>query len=68
MSGTLTPKEEQITALIAKGMKNHDIAKIIGTSTNMIKNYVRPPCDRRIGLHRNVTDRSKSLPTIGMSE
>jgi DNA-binding NarL/FixJ family response regulator len=41
MSSTLTPKEEQITALVVEGMKNHDIANIIGTTTNVIKNYLR---------------------------
>jgi len=46
MSSTLTPKEEQITALVVKGMKNHDIANIIGTTTNMIKNYLRVIFDK----------------------
>jgi DNA-binding NarL/FixJ family response regulator len=46
MSNTLTPKEEQITALIVKGMKNHDIAEIIGTTTNGIKNYLRVIFDK----------------------
>lgn len=46
MSSTLSPKEEQITALVVKGMKNHDIAKIIGTTTNTIKNYLRVIFDK----------------------
>jgi DNA-binding NarL/FixJ family response regulator len=46
MSSTLTQKEEQITALVVKGMKNHDIAQIIGTTTNMIKNSLRVIFDK----------------------
>ena len=38
---TLTPKEQRITALVVKGMKNDEICKIIGTTENVIKNYLR---------------------------
>lgn len=41
MSSTLTPKEERITALVVQGMKNHEISKIIGTTENVIENYLR---------------------------
>ena len=46
MSSTLSPKEEQIIMLVANGMKNHDIAKAIGTTTNMIKSYLRRIFDK----------------------
>lgn len=46
MSSTLTLKEEQITALVVQGMKNHEISKIVGTTENVIKNYMRVIFDK----------------------
>ena len=46
MSSTLTPKEEQITSLVVKGMKNYDIAKTTGVTTNTIKNHIRAIFDK----------------------
>jgi DNA-binding CsgD family transcriptional regulator len=46
MSNTLTPKEERITALVAEGLRNSEIAKFVGTTTNMVKNYLRTIFDK----------------------
>ena len=46
MSNTLTPKEERITALVAEGLKNNEIAKFVGTTTHVVKNYLRTIFDK----------------------
>jgi DNA-binding NarL/FixJ family response regulator len=46
MSNPLTSKEERITALVAHGLKNEEIARVIGTTTNRIKNYLREIFDK----------------------
>jgi DNA-binding NarL/FixJ family response regulator len=46
MSNTLTTKEERITALVAEGLKNNEIAKFVGTTTNMVKNYLKTIFDK----------------------
>ena len=46
MSNLLTSKEKRITALVAHGLKNEEIARMIGTTTNMIKNYLREIFDK----------------------
>jgi DNA-binding CsgD family transcriptional regulator len=37
----LTRKQWRITELVAEGMKNKDIGKILGTTDNMIKKYLK---------------------------
>ena len=37
----ITPREQQVIALVAEGCSNREIAKIIGTTQNVIKNYLR---------------------------
>jgi len=41
MSSLITLKEQRIIALVADGLRNTDIAKIIGTTENVVKNYLR---------------------------
>jgi DNA-binding NarL/FixJ family response regulator len=42
----LTPKEMQIVALIVQGCKNKDIAQMLGTKEQVIKNYLRSIYDK----------------------
>jgi len=42
----LTAREKQITVLVAQGLKNDEIAGIIGTTENMIKNYLKTIFDK----------------------
>jgi DNA-binding NarL/FixJ family response regulator len=42
----LTPKEMQIVALIVQGCKNKDIAQLLGTKEQVIKNYLRSIYDK----------------------
>jgi len=42
----LTPKEMQIVALIVQGCKNKDIASLLGTKEQVIKNYLRGIYDK----------------------
>lgn len=44
--GRLTPKELQIVALVSKGSKNRDIAALLGTTEQVIKNYLRNIYDK----------------------
>ena len=46
MSNTLTSKEKRIIALVAEGLKNSEIAKIIGTTTHVVKNYLKTIFDK----------------------
>lgn len=46
MSNNMTLKEQRIIALVAEGLKNSDIAKIIGTTENVIKNCLRTILDK----------------------
>ena len=46
MSNTLTSKEERIIALVAEGLKNSEIARIIGTTTHVVKNYLKTIFDK----------------------
>jgi len=46
MSSLITLKEQRITALVADGLRNTDIAKIIGTTENVVKNYLRTIFDK----------------------
>lgn len=42
----LTAKEAQIATLVWQGMSNKDIASILGTSEQVIKNYLRTTFDK----------------------
>ena len=42
----LTPKEAQVATLVWQGMSNKDIAGILGTSEQVIKNYLRTTFDK----------------------
>jgi len=46
MSSLITLKEQRIIALVADGLRNTDIAKIIGTTENVVKNYLRTIFDK----------------------
>jgi DNA-binding NarL/FixJ family response regulator len=43
---TLTPKELRIAALVADGLKNKEVAVEVGTTENVIKNYLRVIYDK----------------------
>jgi len=42
----LTTKEIQVTTLVWEGLTNREIAKIVGTSEQVIKNYLRTTFDK----------------------
>jgi len=42
----LTPKEEQIIALVAEGLKNSEIAAIVGNTEYVVKNYLKTIFDK----------------------
>ena len=42
----LTQKEIQVTTLVWEGLTNRDIAKVIGTSEQGVKNYLRTTFDK----------------------
>jgi DNA-binding NarL/FixJ family response regulator len=42
----LTPKEIQVATLVWEGLTNREIAKIIGTSEQVIKNHLRSTFDK----------------------
>jgi DNA-binding NarL/FixJ family response regulator len=42
----LTAKEIQVTTLVWEGLTNREIAKIIGTTEQVVKNYLRTAFDK----------------------
>lgn len=42
----LTHKEIQVATLVWEGLTNRDIAKVIGTSEQVVKNYLRTTFDK----------------------
>ena len=42
----LTPKEIQIATLVWEGLTNREIAKMIGTTEQVVKNYLRTTFDK----------------------
>jgi len=46
MSNHLSQKEERIIALVAEGLENGDIARIIGTTRDSVKNHLRAIFDK----------------------
>jgi DNA-binding NarL/FixJ family response regulator len=45
-SRLLTAKQWAITKLVADGLKNKEIARKLGTTENMVKNYLRAIFDK----------------------
>jgi DNA-binding NarL/FixJ family response regulator len=48
----LTPKEIQVTTLVWEGLTNREIAKIVGTTEQVVKNYLRTAFDKLGGWSR----------------
>ncbi len=46
MSTPITVREKQVIALVAEGCTNSEIAKTIGTTENVVKNYLRTLFDK----------------------
>jgi DNA-binding NarL/FixJ family response regulator len=46
-------REQRIIALVAQGFKNSEVAKIVGTTEHVIKNYLRAIYDK-LGLWNRV--------------
>jgi DNA-binding NarL/FixJ family response regulator len=42
----LTAKEIQVSTLVGEGLTNREIAKIIGTTEQVVKNYLRTAFDK----------------------
>ena len=42
----LTAKEIQVTSLVWEGLTNREIAKIVGTTEQVVKNYLRTAFDK----------------------
>jgi DNA-binding NarL/FixJ family response regulator len=53
--GTRIPseREQRVIHLIAQGLKNRDVAKEIGTTEHVVKNYLRVIYDK-LGLYNRV--------------
>lgn len=46
MNRALTPKQWLIASLVAEGMKNKEIAVLLGVTEHVIKNYLRDVYDK----------------------
>jgi len=46
MSNPLTPREERIIALVAQGLKNKEIARVIDTTQDAVKNCLKVIFDK----------------------
>jgi DNA-binding NarL/FixJ family response regulator len=42
----LTPKESQVATLVWEGLTNREIARLIGTTEQVVKNYLRTAFDK----------------------
>jgi len=53
--GTRIPskREQRVIHLVAQGLKNREVAKEVGTTENMVKNYLRAIYDK-LGLYNRV--------------
>jgi DNA-binding NarL/FixJ family response regulator len=53
--GTRTPseREQRVIHLVAQGLTNREVAKEVGTTENMIKNYLRVIYDK-LGFYNRV--------------
>jgi DNA-binding NarL/FixJ family response regulator len=52
-NGTPTEREQQLIALVAQGLKNHEVAAAMGTTEHVVKNYLRAIYDK-LGLWNRV--------------
>jgi DNA-binding CsgD family transcriptional regulator len=50
---TLNARERQVIALVAQGLKNSEVAQIVGTTEHVVKNYLRTIYDK-LGLWNRV--------------
>ena len=46
-------REQQVIELVAQGLKNRDVARAIGTTEHVVKNYLRALYDK-LGLWNRV--------------
>ena len=46
MSNPITPTEERIIALVSGGLRNSDIARVIGTKQDAVKNCLKTIFDK----------------------
>ena len=53
--GSRTPseREQQVIQLVAQGLKNHEVAKEIGITKQVVKNYLRVIYDK-LGFYNRV--------------
>ena len=53
--GTRIPneREQRVIHLVAQGLKNREVAKEVGTTENVVKNYLRVIYDK-LGLYNRV--------------
>src|SRR3977135_1917345 len=74
---SLTPKESLIVSCVTQGMKNKEIALRVGTTEQVVKNYLRKVYDK-LGvadrlelalyfLHHRVLDGSSKVPALPVS-
>jgi len=42
----ISPREEKVIELVAQGLKNSEVADMIGTTEHVVKNYVRAIFDK----------------------
>ena len=42
----LTPREAQVAKLVAEGLTNREVATLIGTTEQVVKNYLRTTFDK----------------------
>jgi DNA-binding NarL/FixJ family response regulator len=52
-SGTPNDREQRVIELVARGLKNKEVANEIGTSEHVVKNYLRTIYDK-LGLWNRV--------------
>jgi DNA-binding NarL/FixJ family response regulator len=45
-SRLLSPRQQQVIELVARGLKNSEVAEIIGTTEYVVKNYLRVIYDK----------------------
>jgi two-component system nitrate/nitrite response regulator NarL len=45
-NGSLKPRDHKIIELVSQGLKNEDIAREIGTTEHVVKNYLRVIYDK----------------------
>ena len=51
--GIPTPRQQRVIELVAQGLKNRDVAKQIGSTEHVVKNYLRVIYDK-LGLWNRV--------------